>query len=761
MNPDNIRRPALYRGERYNQAIAKGGGGNQKDPEVSYDDARARIISDIEATKNAIREMPSNLRLPHEFIVSVRIDPGFSAKSYYPSTLFDSVQRSVGTQEIGSRIWRNSDNEEVGKMFFVRTTEEGLSKLEEKLNSPESGVTKSFALDVRKVKSLDLLSPDEQVLGIPEDWKEGRLEFVLHPFGEDNSLVLEHFLKLVAGAGVDITDIKSKQYESGVTFVSLYGNRDVLKQIAGYNPLRMVHPLSFRKMPVTRVAIKASAPKPPEEKEKASVVMGIFDGGLQVDNPYTAPYCESVDLVTSPPDDGDVLHGTMVAGAALYGAINDYGKNDTLPSPLVTVRSFRICPTEDNDQDLYEVIDAIEKVVPEQKDIAVYNLSIGPYGPILDDHISRFTFACDLLAAKHNVLFCTAVGNSGDEDVEYLRRIQSPSDMVNGLGVGAYSTVKGKIIRAPYSCFGPGREGNKLKPDISAFGGCDQSPIHLISVDANCKDATQGTSFASPIVASKAAQLIGYSNKAITPLVARAMLIHTARSVNDSDAHNNELGHGLLAETVEDIVTCKSNSFTLIYQGELEFGKYTEFKIPWINGIKTGKARFKWTSVVLTGIDPHSPDDYTTGSTVVTFYPHSNKYKYLKEGKSKTLDLNTEIAAAGALEADGWKKSPFPASASGTKAYANEGELRADMKWDTVDCKSDGKMTEGVFDPIFHIHALSRGSRYISRKIRFALVVTVELNDETIDLYSQIVSNFNLLVPLSININNQIQINNG
>ena len=54
-----------------------------------------------------------------------------------------------------------------------------------------------------------------------------------------------------------------------------------------------------------------------------------------------------------------------------------------------------------------------------------------------------------------------------------------------------------------------------MKPDIMAFGGCDQHPIHLISPKVGNKVWSQGTSFASPIAASLAGRLVGESNNTI------------------------------------------------------------------------------------------------------------------------------------------------------------------------------------------------------------------------------------------------------
>ena len=73
---------------------------------------------------------------------------------------------------------------------------------------------------------------------------------------------------------------------------------------------------------------------------------------------------------------------------------------------------------------------------------ALYNLSFGPRGAIVDDDISRFTYALDRLSMlPHHPLFCVAVGNDGDLPYPF-NRIQAPSDLVNGLGIGAYTFDK-------------------------------------------------------------------------------------------------------------------------------------------------------------------------------------------------------------------------------------------------------------------------------------------------------------------------------
>jgi hypothetical protein len=755
------RRPILQNGEKYAKPIMKGVSGSKKEPKTSYQEAQSRILQGIAETKIRLSATPENKRLSSEFVVCIRMSPEFSAKSYYPDALFNALNKSRQSEEIGSRAWRRSDistDEFSGKLFFVRTSSADIDNFEAKILKEEATVSKAFSYDIRKVDSFGILSDEEQVLGIPNDWTSGRLEAVLHPFKKDQDEALEKFFDIVRRCKVDLNKVRYKQYEAGVTFVSLYGNKDVIKELKGYNPLRMLHTLDARNLIDIKRGVTIKNGPLPAIGERTPVTIGVFDGGARVDNPYISKYCENIDLTVVPPVSDFQEHGTQVCGAALFGPLNKYSRSEVLPTPGVSVKSFRVFPTADaNDIDLYEIIDSIEGVIPDHPEIKVYNLSFGPRGPILDDHISRFTFACDALSAKYNVLFVVAVGNDGDCFGD-LARIQSPSDIANGLGVGAYTKADGKVVRAPYSCTGPGREGHKLKPDLLAFGGCDQYPIHLISDELNKKVSDAGTSFASPIVAGFAGQLIGYSDGAIDPLTARALLLHKANKVSDS-MHDTEHGHGTLPDTIEDIISCDPRSYTLTYKGSLTSGKYAEFAIPWDPNIKEGKVNFRWSIAVTTEIDPLCPDEYTKSSVVLSFYPNANKYQFKKHGMgTRVIDIAVDENKANELLADGWIKSTFPISDSALAPYADESELRLQMKWDTVDTRSVRKMAASVSEPFFHIHALARGKKIEENKVRFVVVLTVEALDARVDLYSKIVARYRALAPIILDVENQINI---
>lgn len=775
MSNNAPRRPILYNGQVYVKPITKTLGGGPKEMKYTYEQARDIVLDNIATTKGVLRAMPKESRMPNEVVISLIMQPEFSAKSYYPDSLFDLDSEKFGLKEIGSRVWKEKniislvdEAEEVydtvlSKMFFVRATEESLERLEFELQK-NLFVKKGFQEDIRKIASIGFLPVGTQILGLSDDWEGGKLEAVLHPFEIDKEKTLGHFLDKLNDVGVPMDDVRYKQYSSGITFVSFDGNRDAVNAINNYNPLRTVHPLMMREFPnFNRGTVVNGGPKPASFTIKSPIVVGVIDGGVHKDNPYLANYIESEISVAGDTYDGFLDHGTMVSGAVLYGALNKYSQNDTLPEPFVSVKSFGVLSTTTLHPELYDSIDAIEAIVPENPEISVYNLSIGPRGPIIDDYITRFTYSCDQLSNKYGVLFCVAVGNDGD--MPGYDRIQAPADAVNCLAVGAYSKKDGKKIRAPYSSIGPGREGCKMKPDIMAFGGCDQHPIHLISNNISQKIWTTGTSFASPIVAGVAGRLVGESNNSIDALVAKALIIHSA--VEKLDQHCHEMGHGVLPDDVNSIVDCSEHSYTLIYRGEIEPGKYAEYLIPWDSAIQEGKAFFSWTIAILTDVDHLSTDDYTAGSTEVTFYPNVNKYKFTNvtgmslDGslkKSETVDVMENPERQEYLLANGWKKGAFPITDSTEKKMQREEELRNDLKWDTLDTRSTSKYSKNVNQPAFHIHALGRGSRVYAQKVKFALVLTVTAPKAAVDLYANILNKYPALLPVQLKALNEIEV---
>ncbi|MFI5201849.1 MAG: S8 family serine peptidase, partial [Candidatus Kapaibacterium sp.] len=421
-----------------------------------------------------------------------------------------------------------------------------------------------------------------------------------------------------------------------------------------------------------------------------------------------------------------------------------------LPTPDVSVVSIRVLPTTDpNDIDLYESIDIIEKAVPARQDVKWWNLSFGPEGPVLDDEISRFTYALDLLAVNYRVAFCVAVGNDGDSEDDLARRIQAPSDIVNGFGVGAFTLKEGVTVHAPYSCKGPGREPGKIKPDLVAFGGCEDFPMHLVSLEPGKKILAHGTSFPSPVVTARGAITTDRFDRGST-LLSRVLLVHSAKHPDGSP--DDFLGHGIVPE-IDDILFCGQNHVTIVSQNTISDKQYARIPIFIPKKLRDySKAKISWTIGVLSPIDSRNPSDYTSCCIEDWLYPHSERYTFRppKGVKGSPVNLLLSEQRVEELLNEGWTKSEHPVSA--TSKYAiPERDLRSDSyKWETIVKKFAGKLEDSLHDPYLIVHADPRNGWH--GLVDFAVAITVSLPnyEGDLDLYALIRRQWSELIPIRL-----------
>lgn len=718
----------------------------------TYSEAKTKVKEDIKRLRNSISSIPEDKKM-EEVVVTVRLHEKFLAKSYTPNSLFKASQ----FENIGSRRWRKQnedENEVLSKMHFVKISPVSLDALEAALDTEEGSLTGSFKNDVQKLEELSILNQTEVLQGFDYDWHEGSVEFVLHPFGNENSEVIEKFTQLLKNNGVDTNSIKVKEYHDGPVFISAFVKRQILKEVADFNPLRTVHPLRVNLFPSTR-SYDTSELKlfPPKGEYISPVKVGVFDGGIDVQNPFLVNYAKENESVESNPNINGMKHGTQVAGVILYGDLNQYPNNTQLDDPLVTVESFRVLPQSDpRDFDLYEAIDLIEKVIPSRKDIDVYNLSFGPIGPIFDDEISRFTYSLDRLAWNYRKLFVVAVGNDGHKPSP-LNRIQAPADLVNGLGVGSftfdYSTKE--RVRAYYSCVGMGREGCKVKPDLVAFGGDDKFPIHLLGLEPNSKELSAGTSFSSPFIAGKAAEIMGRCNQ-FDSLSARALLIHSAMHPENVD---DEIGYGFLDKNVDEILGCNENKVSIVYTASLNPTAIAKLLIPVpMNPNLQGDISLSWTIATLSKANALHAEDYTESAIEHTFYPHSKKFSLSKKGQSKTLHLENDADQIAELLKDGWQLSLQPVSSSPTQ-YQTELARRGELKWDTVVKNWKRMRSSSLEQPFLLLHGMGRNSSSFDR-MDYAVVITIHAPKYAGNLYEDILNEYKVLQPVSIRTRSQL-----
>ncbi len=167
------------------------------------------------------------------------------------------------------------------------------------------------------------------------------------------------------------------------------------------------------------------------------------------------------------------------------------------------------------------------------------------YAPSDMDGETALITVCAEQAADFGMLVVNSAGNAGDGTTT----IGAPSDGISVLTVGALQ-VNGE--RASFSGVGPTADG-RIKPDVMAPG----SNIWVAGAESDNEYlAVAGTSFACPLVAGVAAQLM-QANPNLTAVQVRDLLRDTA---DDFDRPNSQIGYGAIDGF--SALTAISGSFT-------------------------------------------------------------------------------------------------------------------------------------------------------------------------------------------------------
>ena len=322
--------------------------------------------------------------------------------------------------------------------------------------------------------------------------------------------------------------------------------------------------------------------------------------------------------------------------------------------------------------------------------------------------------------------------------------------MVNGMAIGAYSinSLNDKY-HAPYSCIGPGREGAKIKPDLLEFGGTKDRPF-IAAKSGKQIEGVCGTSYSAPVVVGKIGRLMAASDQ-IVPHLGRALLIHHAES--DGVESNPENGFGFCPENVEELLNCSDNRVTNIYEREITSSARVKLPVfmPEIN-VARGNAHIKWTICTVVNPNLNDTDAYTINCIEDTFYPNEMKFAFRKSGKAtKNLNLlnSEDVKTAGILISQGYTKSDLPLSKPAKKKYREEDLRNSDFKWDTIIRKDVSMRCSSLVNPFLSLHAIGR-DEYEHERIKYFVVITVDVPKFKGSLYDNILNTYPNLTPISI-----------
>lgn len=280
--------------------------------------------------------------------------------------------------------------------------------------------------------------------------------------------------------------------------------------------------------------------------------IGVIDTLFDI-RVYFSEWVEYHDMVDKniPKNPSDYRHGTAVSSIIVDGPKLNPWLNDGCGR--FRVRHFGVAAGAQFSS--FTIIKQIKCIIAENKDIKVWNISLGSNKEVNDNFISAEAAVLDQIQAENDIIFVVAGTNKPNENIE---KIGSPADSINSLVVNA---VTKSGLSTKYT-----RKGLALsffaKPDVSYYGGSEEKYIQVCEPLGAAFVA--GTSFAAPWIARKLSYLIDVLG--LNREVAKAMIIDSARGWNEAPTPEEVAiyGHGVVPIKIEDIVQTKDDEIKFV-----------------------------------------------------------------------------------------------------------------------------------------------------------------------------------------------------
>lgn len=265
-------------------------------------------------------------------------------------------------------------------------------------------------------------------------------------------------------------------------------------------------------------------------------------------------------------DQDDYIHGTEVTSIIVDGPTINPALDDGCGR--FRVKHFGVAKRGRFSS--YSILRSIRKAVSQNRDIKVWNLSLGSILPIKPNFISPEAAELDKIQNEFDVVFVIA-GTNGDPDKKRMA-IGAPADSLNSLVVNSV-TLEGRP--ASYHRVGPVLSFFH-KPDISYYGGDIGQPMHVCAPTG--ENFVKGTSFSAPWISRKMAYLIctlGFSRE-----VAKALIIDAAAGWDRKDDASCSIGYGIVPQRIEDIVKTPDDEIRFVMMGTTDAYETYTYRIP-------------------------------------------------------------------------------------------------------------------------------------------------------------------------------------
>lgn len=723
--------------------------------------AKRRITEKLSNTLASLENFPIETMPDNEIVTKLTLHPSFLAKSYYPSRLLNEYSlEPLGSKEVFVKpdVAVNNEQKEravSSSVYYVSGKKISFERLLKDIR--EDRIKDETGIELGRIEELSLVNHTDKLINLNKDTNEsGTFEIVLHTAINETSKIKKFidFIKILDGE-IDQSKIRTVD---GLSFCFVKINNNRIAELAKFMFVRVVRPVPKINLSTlfSDDAYTLSENKPylyalSQSNSLDDSNVAIFDGGL-ISEKINTPYLRYFDLTGSNDADSNIYsHGELVTSAVMYGQISELSSKNHETVPVDHYKVF--CEADDEDIALVNVLDRICSILS-QKRYKIANISLGPSVPRPDDEPSLWTSTLDKLAEDGSALIIIAAGNSGSileicPDDEDLARIQPPADMLNGMSIGAANSAEEDWKRANYSSIGPGRRPGYVKPDAVFFGGEEEpcgEKIRLIGLYDYEEKHKHGTSYAAPLVTRLAARLDRKTFGTLTPATLRALLIHSADNLGDKKG----CGWGRITDNIEEIIYCDEDRVTIIYQGELKKSSGVRAAIPCPTALLNTKTKVELNATLcfFTDIDHKHPVSYSKAGIEIVFRPHNDKFSINKETGEQSLEAKSRTLFNKA------------------NILGNEQTLRKDLfKWETCYKVNDSFLTSSIKYPTLDIKYLTRNEgRPLSQKemkelkpLSYSLVITLSSNKKC-NLYEEVVNEYDLLEPISLDIEQNITI---
>ena len=291
----------------------------------------------------------------------------------------------------------------------------------------------------------------------------------------------------------------------------------------------------------------ANIPSPSIEPT-IGVIDTLFDTRV-----YFSEWVEYHDLVDDniPKSSSDYRHGTAVSSIIVDGHNLNPWLNDGCGR--FRVRHFGVAAGAQFSS--FTIIKQIKGIIANNKDIKVWNISLGSNQEVNDNFISAEAAILDQIQFENDIIFVVAGTNKPNENIN---KIGSPADSINSLVVNA---VTKSGLSTKYA-----RKGLALsffaKPDVSYYGGSEEKYIQVCEPLGAASVA--GTSYAAPWIARKLSYLIDILG--LNRELAKAMIIDAARGWNEIPTPEEVAlyGHGVVPIKIDDIVKTQDDEIKFV-----------------------------------------------------------------------------------------------------------------------------------------------------------------------------------------------------